>query len=140
MPILNVQLDTSRYAPEALNAFMQQATDTFAETLGCPKERIRVYLRDTPAHLMCVGGAVAEDEAVDAPFFEFFLLQGRPPEHRDRLLVAFTQLLVDCLGIEKSVIRGYCCHVPPEDWTIAGVPAGNKRSDEIAARKARADA
>lgn len=134
MPILNVQLNTSCYAQTALADFMQKATAVFAETLEAPTDRIRVYLHDVPPQHMLIGGKAPDAVGGDAPFFQFYLLAGRPPEHRDALLVAFTDLLVECLGVERSVIRGFCSHIDPNDWSVAGVPAGQKRAQEIAAR------
>ena len=68
-------------------------------------------------------------------FFQFYLLAGRPPEQKIALLQDFTSLLASELGAPAELIRGFCTHVPPQDWGIAGVPAALEREDEIAARE-----
>ncbi len=133
MPILKVQLDTARYSEAQRSDFLQQVSVTFAEVLEAPVDRIRVYLIDVPASNAAIGGVVAAPE--DAPFYEFYLLAGRPPEHRTRLLAAIADLLESCLGVNRSLIRGLCWHIDPEDWGIAGVPAAAKRASEIEERK-----
>jgi len=53
------------------------------------------------------------------------------------LLGAFTDILVDTLGVDRRVVRGRIIPVSPDDWAIGGVPASSARGAEIAARAAR---
>ncbi len=75
--------------------------------------------------------------ADEAPFFQAYLLAGRPQGQRDRLMSGFTDLLVEILGTDRSVIRGAIIIVEPNDWCIAGVSAAELRADEIRARAAQ---
>lgn len=137
MPVLKVDLAADTYDDTALAAFAEKATRLFAEVLDSPEDRIRVYLNLRPPAHVTIGG-VRGDQCVDAPFFECFLLAGRPPEHRTRLLREFTELLCSELGADRSRVRGCCTHVDPEDWTIGGRSAAEIRAAEIEARKERA--
>jgi phenylpyruvate tautomerase PptA (4-oxalocrotonate tautomerase family) len=51
------------------------------------------------------------------------VLEGRAAEQRRRLLEAFTDLLVDLLGVDRKLVRGRIIQVSPDDWAIGGVPA-----------------
>ena len=132
-PVLKVHLNTDRYQESQLAEFLAQASHAFSGVLGAPVDRIRVYLIDVPKQLSAIGGVVNAPD--DAPFFEFFLLAGRPPEHRTELLTRFTDLLEACLGVNRKAIRGLCWHVDPNDWAIAGVPASARRAEEIEQRQ-----
>ena len=131
MPILKVQLDTSRVEPSMCHGFLARASAGFAAVLDVPESRVRVYVVHQPMAHSAVGGAVAE---TDAPFFEFYLLKGRPAEHRTQLLALFTDLIEDCFKADRQLIRGFCHHVAPEDWCIAGASAAAIRAEEIASR------
>lgn len=134
MPVLKVYLDTSRHSTESLTAFLKAATTTFANTLESPQERIRVYLLAVAAEHMAIGGVIRPPADLEAPFFEFYLLAGRPAEHKRRLIEDFTALLANLLGYRASQIRGCCWHVAPDDWGIGGVSAAEIRAREIAIR------
>lgn len=134
MPVLQVYLDTSQHEQDDLNRFLKKASAAFASRLSCPEDRIRVYIHHTARALCSIGGSIDPDTA-QAPFFQFYLLAGRPPEQKIALLQDFTSLLASELGAPAELIRGFCTHVPPQDWGIAGVPAALEREDEIAARE-----
>ncbi len=102
----------------------------YAEVLESPLSRIRAYVTlHRPEH-WAAGGV----PGVEAPYFTAIVLEGRPAEQRHRLLGAFTDILVDTLGVERSLVRGRIIQVPPDDWAIGGVPASAARRTEIAAR------
>jgi len=63
------------------------------------------------------------------------VLAGRPLAQRHALLEAFTDLLVEHLGAERSLIRGRAIEVDPDDWSIGGVAASTARRAEISARE-----
>lgn len=132
MPVLRVQLDTAGVDATAINRFLTRASAGFATVLGAPESRVRVYIIHQSTALSAVGGAIAK---IDAPFFEFYLLAGRPPEHRTQLMALFTDLIEDCFGTDRQLIRGLCYHAAPEDWCIAGSSAAAIRAAEIADRK-----
>ncbi len=134
MPVLQVYLDTSQHEQGDLNRFLKKASAAFASRLSCPEDRIRVYIHHTPRALCAIGGSI-DPSTTQAPFFQFYLLAGRPPEQKIGLLPDFTSLLASELAIPAELIRGFCTHVPPQDWGIAGIPAAIEREDEIAGRQ-----
>lgn len=59
---------------------------------------------------------------------------GRPVEQHHRVLRLFTDLIVEVLGVDPNVVRGWVTAVDPDSWSIAGEPASQVRAAEIAAR------
>jgi 4-oxalocrotonate tautomerase len=60
------------------------------------------------------------------------VLEGRPLERR-RLLGAFTDIIVDVLGVDRRLVHGRIISVHPEDWAIGGVPVGIARRGQLGA-------
>jgi len=140
MPIVNFHLTDTPANRAGAEALLKGACALYAEVLDAPLERIRAFVTLHPAELFLAGGDLCSRNGQNAPFFDFIVLDGRPLDQRHRLLAGFTDLLVDTLGAERALIRGCCRRVPAEDWAIGGVPASEKRKDEIAARAAAAAA
>jgi phenylpyruvate tautomerase PptA (4-oxalocrotonate tautomerase family) len=133
MPILEVHLVEGRHTAAQHAELLAAMSARYAEVLESPLERIRGYITlHRPEHWFTGGVPGAE-----APYFTAIVLQGRPAEQRARLLGAFTDILVDVLGADRSLVRGRIIQVHPDDWAIGGVPAGAARRTEIAARAGR---
>lgn len=137
MPIVEYRIPSGHYSGEAVATLLQQSCALFAEVLECPIDRVRAVAHEVSPQAMCVAGTMVSEGGVAAPYFTFFLLDGRPEELRHRLLAGFTDLLVDCLGVDRSVVRGAVTVVAPTNWAIAGTPASVARADEVAARASR---
>jgi 4-oxalocrotonate tautomerase len=137
MPIVEYRLTVGSHSDREVADLLQRSCELFAEVLECPIDRVRAVVHEVWPHAMCVGGRMVGETQPPAPFFTFFLLQGRPKSQRHRLLSGFTNLLVDCLGVDRSLIRGAVTLVAPDDWAIAGVPASVTRRDEVKARAAQ---
>lgn len=130
MPIVEVHLIEGSHTAAQHAELLTALSTRYAEVLDAPPERIRAYLTlHRPEHWFTGGGP-----GVDAPYFTALVLEGRPVEQRHRLLGAFTDVLVDVLGVDRAVVRGRIVPVHPDDWGIGGVPAGTARAREIAAR------
>lgn len=138
MPIIHFHLAEGRYPEAAQRRLLIESSQLYAAVLRCPMDRVRAYLQFYPQRLVAVAGELLSEGAADAPYFHFLVLEGRSLAERHALLTGFTDLLVDCLGVERSLIRGGCWPIPPEDWAIAGVPASVARAAEVAARAAQA--
>jgi 4-oxalocrotonate tautomerase family enzyme len=133
MPILEVHLVEGRHTAAQHAALLTALSTRYAEVLESPIERVRAYLTlHRPEHWAAAGVPGAE-----APYFTAVVLEGRPAEQRRRLLAAFTDILVDVLGVERRLVRGRIIQVHPDDWAIGGVPASEARRSEVAARAAR---
>lgn len=134
MPVVTFHLVSGAYPADSLGRLLGASAQVYCDVLGTPVDRVRVFVRTYEPEHCLVGGVVVGDGGNPAPYFEFVLLAGRPPEHRRRLLRAFTDLLVDHLGADRGLVRGRAVEVEPDDWGIAGEPAGVRRADEIRAR------
>ncbi len=134
MPILNIHLVAGQHAPEKIESLLLKCSELFAEVLKCPVERIRTWVTERAPRQVCIGGKLAT-EAEPAPFFSFYVLEGRSLEDRQRLLAGFVDLIADVLAVDRSRIRGCVERIEPEDWTIGGTPASVVRQAEIEARR-----
>jgi phenylpyruvate tautomerase PptA (4-oxalocrotonate tautomerase family) len=130
MPIVEVHLVEGEHALGQHTELLARLSARYAEVLDSPVERIRASVTlHRPEH-WATGGVAG----VEAPYFTAIVLEGRPTEQRHRLLGAFTDIIVDTLGVDRRLVRGRIIQVSPDDWAIGGVPAGVARHTEIAAR------
>ena len=136
MPIVEYRVVAGRHSDDALADLLQRSCALLAEVLEAPIDRVRAVAHEIAPSRFCAGGTLVADGADEAPFFSFFLLDGRSEEQRAHLLAGFTDLIVECLGTRRELIRGGIWIVTPEDWAVAGVPAASARRAEIAARAA----
>lgn len=134
MPVAHIYLTAA--TPEQERRLLEEASVQYAEALASPLDRVRIFVHRLPPESVAVGGRVVADGALPAPFFTALVLRGRPVEQRHRLLAVFTDLLVEILGADRSLIRGLVTEVDPDGWGIAGLPASRLRATEIAARAA----
>ncbi len=137
MPILTVHLVDGLHTPAQHAELLTAMSARYAEVLGSPVDRVRAYVTLLRPEHWATGGVPGG--AVSAPYFTAIVLEGRPAEQRRRLLADLTDLLVDVLGVDRSLVRGRIIQVHPDDWGIGGVPAGELRAAEIAARAAAAE-
>lgn len=135
MPILNIHLVRGQHPAPAVENLLLRCSMAFAEGLRCPIDRVRVFVTEHEPRFMCVGGKMVSDSEAMAPYFSFIVLQGRSLEDRQGLLAAFTDLIVDILGVQRDLVRGGIVPVAPEDWSIGGTPASRLRQSEIEARQ-----
>lgn len=135
MPILNIHLVRGQYPAPAVENLLLRCSKAFADGLRCPIDRVRVFATEHDPRFMCVGGKMVSDSDAMAPYFSFIVLKGRSLEDRQNLLAAFTDLIVDILGVERSLVRGGIVPVEPEDWSIGGLPASHLRQAEIDDRR-----
>jgi phenylpyruvate tautomerase PptA (4-oxalocrotonate tautomerase family) len=131
MPIVHFHLVEGAHEPERVGALLRRASHRYAEILDSPLQRVRAF-----AVTYSPGYAAVAGEPAAAPYFEFLVLAGRPKEQRHALLAAFTDLIVEELGVDRGLVRGRVVQLDPDDWAIGGVPASAARASEIAARAA----
>ena len=136
MPIVEYRIVAGRHDDAEVAALLNRSCELLSDVLEAPLERVRAVAHDIPPARFSVGGTLVSDGAEEAPYFSFFLLDGRTTEQRARLLAGFTDLIVECLGTPRELVRGGVWIVAPEDWSIAGVPASTARRAEVAARAA----
>ena len=134
MPTIRYQLVQGLHADAEIGELLKRSCLLFAETLEVPADRIRAFADEVRPEAAAIGGELVAEGATEAPFFEFILFQGRPLEHGQQLMAGFTDLLVECLGSDRSRIRGRVTFVDPDHWSIGGVPASVVRRADIEAR------
>lgn len=134
MPVVTYHLARGRHEPVAVAELLRRSSALLARVLDSPIERIRAFAQELPSTHVCIGGSVVADGAPDAPFFQLILMAARSREQRDLLLAGCTDLVVEVLGAERSLVRGYVVPVEAADWSIGGVPASVVRADEVRAR------
>ena len=134
MPLVNFHLVNKNISETHVNDLIKGASKLYADVLECPMDRVRVYVNLHKENHVGVGGELVSINQKEAPYFEFIVLLGRSLEQRRKLTEGFTDLLVEVLGVERSVVRGCCRNVPAEDWSIGGVLASELRQDEIKKR------
>ena len=134
MPIVNFRLVAGQHSDEQIGDLLMRSSELFAEVLEAPLDRIRAFVDEVRPQAAMVGGELVAAGAPEAPYFDFLLFAGRPLEHAHRLLVGFTDLLVECTGADRSLIRGSVRFVDPAHWAIAGGPASIVRKAEVEAR------
>lgn len=134
MPVAHFHLPADTYTAEQEAQLLRRAAAEYARILNSPIDRTRVYVVHYAASSIAVAGELCSDSGVIAPYFTAIVLAGRPAEQRHELLAGFTELLVNVLGVDRSVVRGQIIEVSPENWGIAGGPASVARATEIAQR------
>jgi 4-oxalocrotonate tautomerase family enzyme len=135
MPILEYHLSKESYSDEQIKELLEKSTELYAKTLNSPLERVRVFANFYEKKHIAVAGKLISEGGMQAPYFHFLVLEGRPLEECHKLLEGFTELVIDILKVERSYVRGGCWPIPPQYWAIGGVPASIIRNQEIEARK-----
>lgn len=139
MPIVNFHLLAGHSSPEQDERLLVEASRLYSELLAAPIERVRTFITAHAPGQFAVGGEPCSRGGAHAPYFECIVFAGRSVEQRQSLLRAFTELLVEVLGVRRELVRGSCRCVAPEDWAIGGVPASVLRAGEVAARARAAE-
>lgn len=135
MPVAHVHLVADTYPAERFEEFQAGVTALYCEVLSSPAERVRVFVVEYPAAHVMVGGQQVTSSDAAAPYFTMRVLAGRPVQQGRALLKGVTDLLVNVLGYERSLIRGELVELNPEHWAIGGRIAAEARSAEIRARE-----
>jgi len=120
--------------PEQEKSLLTQGSRQYADVLGAPLERVRIFLHRCAPTSVAVAGVPVADGGMEAPYFDALVLAGRPVAHRHQLLAALTDVCVEVFGVERSLVRGMVIEVDPDHWGIGGVPAAVVRAEEIARR------
>jgi phenylpyruvate tautomerase PptA (4-oxalocrotonate tautomerase family) len=135
MPILEYHLVENQYTDAQCEQLLVESSRHYAEVLKSPMDRVRVFIHLHKPTMVATAGVPISRGGKPAPYFHFLVLQGRPLNERHALLTGFTDLVVNILGAERSLVRGGCWPIPPEDWAIGGTPASVMRAAEVRARE-----
>ncbi len=61
------------------------------------------------------------------PIAEVHILEGRPAETKEKLIVKMTETLCDVLEVQPSQVRVLINEIPAQNWGIAGVSVAERR-------------
>ena len=136
MPVVHFHLVDGVYANEQRQRLLGEASRCYAEILNSPIDRVRAFIHCYAPENVATAGSVIADGGTPAPFFTAIVLAGRTVEQQQRLGARFTDLIVEILGVERSLVRGQVVEADPANWYIAGTQASAARAEEIAARAA----
>jgi len=120
--------------PDQERRLLTEGSRRYADVLGSPLERVRLFVHHCPPTSVAVAGIPVSEGGAHAPYFDALVLAGRPVEQRHRLLAELTDVCVEVLGADRDRVRGMVVEVDPDHWAIGGVPAAAARAAEIAAR------
>lgn len=134
MPIIEYHLAEGRYTDAQVSELLIASSQRYADVLKSPIERVRVFAQFYKPGHVAVAGKLLSQGGTPAPYFHFLVLEGRPLDECHQLLTGFTDLVVEILQADRSLVRGACWPVPPQYWAIAGSPASLARAAEINAR------
>jgi phenylpyruvate tautomerase PptA (4-oxalocrotonate tautomerase family) len=139
MPVAQLYLVASEYAPESIAALLAEASSFYAAALYPemdipPVDRVRIFITDVASDHWATGGKPVSQGGAAAPYFSCIAMKGRPPERIQAMMAGWTDLVVRHLGCEAKLVRGRLIEIEPEHWYIAGKPASQLRASEIAAR------
>lgn len=139
MPIAHFHLVDGVWSDAQVGRLLERASQAYSTVLESPIERVRTFVVRYRPSDVATGGVLVRDGGAPAPYFTALVLRGRPEQERHELLTTLTDVVVDELGCERSLVRGQIIQIDPEDWGIGGQPASQARSGEIAARAGAAD-
>lgn len=136
MPIVHFHLPEGCIAAEQEERLLREASRIYADVLQSPIERTRAFVQIYAPSRHAAGGVVG---GAPAPFFEFFVLEGRSLEARQQLMRDFARLVADVTGVPLAAVRGHCRRVLPEEWCIGGEPATVARPEHVNSLRASGD-
>ncbi len=141
MPVAQLYLVTSAYAPETITALLAEASAFYAAALYPemevpPVERVRLFITDMAPDQMAIGGVQVSHGGTPAPYFSCIAMKGRSADTLNTMMAGFTDLIIKHLGCDAALVRGRLIEIEPEHWYISGQPASQLRAAEVAARKA----
>lgn len=134
MPILEYHLADNCYSDSQIKELLVSSSHLYAKVLACPLDRVRVFVNFYQKKHMAVAGELMSEGGMEAPYFHFLVLEGRPIEQCHQLLEGFTDLVVELLKVDRSWVRGGCWPIPAQYWAIGGQSASLMRANEIKAR------
>jgi phenylpyruvate tautomerase PptA (4-oxalocrotonate tautomerase family) len=139
MPVAQLYLVASEYAPETIAALLAEASTFYAAALypemaTPPVERVRIFVTDVAPEHWATAGKPVSAGGTPAPYFSCIAMKGRPAERLRAMMAGWTELIIRHLACDGAMVRGRLIEIEPEHWYIAGTPASQLRASEIATR------
>lgn len=123
MPNLNVYV-VEGFAAEQKAALLKGMTDAVVETIGAPRESVRIFLIELAKAHVCVGGTLlSEAELPGGPTVHALLIAGRTAAQKAALIAGLTRVIEDTLQVPAAPVRIMILDVPNTDFGLGGLTA-----------------
>lgn len=129
MPNLNVYVAEGHTVAQKA-ALLQRMTDAVVDSVGSPKESVRIFLIELPRAHVCVGGVtLLTDELAGRPVppggptVHAFLIAGRSAAQKEALIGGITRAIGETLAIPPDPVRVMIFDVASTDFGMKGVTA-----------------
>jgi len=140
MPVAHINL-LKGHPRETLQRVIREVSNAIAEVLSAPKDRLEVWVTEIDPELWGIEGRPASEvlkekprSAVEMPYVEMVLMEGRTPEQHHQVIKAVTDVIVANLGTQRERVRVHIANCKPDNWGIGGTAAAILRKAEIEAR------
>ena len=123
MPNLNIYV-VEGFAAEQKTALLKGMTDAVVETIGAPRESVRIFLIELAKAHVCVGGTLlSELEQPGGPTVHALLIAGRTEAQKAALIDALTRAITETLDVPADPVRIMILDVPKTDFGLGGLTA-----------------
>ncbi len=123
MPNLNVYV-VEGFAAEQKAALLKGMTDAVVETIGAPRESVRIFLIELAKAHVCVGGELlSEAEQPGGPTVHALLIAGRTAAQKAALIAGLTRVIEETLQVPAAPVRVMILDVPNTDFGLGGLTA-----------------
>jgi 4-oxalocrotonate tautomerase family enzyme len=140
VPVAHINL-LKGHPRETLQRMILEVSNTIADILSAPKDRLEVWVTEIDPELWGIEGRPASEvlkekprSSVEMPYVEMVLMEGRTPEQHHQVIKGVTDVIARQLGTQRERIRVHIANCRPDNWGIGGTPAAILRQAEIQAR------
>lgn len=140
MPVAHINV-LKGHPRETLQRVILDVSNAIAEILSAPKDRLEVWVTEIDPELWGIEGRPASEVlkekprgAVEMPYVEMVLMEGRTAEQHHQVIKAVTEVIVALLGTQRERVRVHIANCKPDNWGIGGTAAAILRKAEIEAR------
>lgn len=112
------------FAAEQKAALLKGMTDAVVETIGAPRESVRIFLIELAKAHVCVGGTLlSEAELPGGPTVHALLIAGRSEAQKAALIAGLTRVIEETLQVPATPVRIMILDVPNTDFGLGGLTA-----------------
>lgn len=131
MPTYTVTYSNIKLCPEQIEVIAKAITRTHNECTGANTYFAQVLFHETPSGKHFIGGKPVQDPQI---FLHGQIRAGRPPELKEKLIMAMREILIKSSGLRKKQIWIYIVDVIPAQMIEYGeiLPLSGKENEWFA--------
>jgi 4-oxalocrotonate tautomerase family enzyme len=140
MPVAKINL-LKGHQRETLRQILVEVSEAMSRILKAPEDRLIISINEVDLDLQIINGRIAREalelhgrEAVEIPFVQMVLMEGRPKEQLHQIIQELTAIISKATKVDPQRIRVHINLAQPDTWGIGGVPASILRKAELDAR------